>query len=320
MITAYIYNGKDLKVYEDAGDFSKETVKRDKIWINITESDEKELNGVLKSLFNFHPLSIEDCSKEMQYPKIDDYGEYLFMVIHAPDLNHLETFETVEVDIFLGSNYLVTYSRSPVKSIDTLKERCIRNPGSLFKQGMDMMFYNLVDSTMDNYNYILNFLDKKIEKVEDDVVEGEISVSLKDIILLRNDLKEVRRIQVPQRELFNKLSHRKFNPIMDKTRIYMSDTYDAMYRINDTIDNLRDYIDSVRDIYMTVESNRMNQVMKTLTVIATIMMPFVVIASIYGMNINLPLSKSPYSFLLIMAITLVITAFLMLWFKRKNWF
>ncbi len=320
MITAYIYDGKDLKIYEDSGDLLKETVKRNKVWINITESDEKELNGVLKSLFNFHPLSIEDCSKEMQYPKLDDYGEYLFMVIHAPDLNHLETFETVEVDIFLGANYLVTYSRSPVKSIDTLKERCLRNPGSLFKQGMDMMFYNLVDSTMDNYNYILNFLDKKIEKVEDDVVEGEISVSLKDIILLRNDLKEVRRIQVPQRELFNKLSHRKFNPIMDKTRIYMSDTYDAMYRINDTIDNLRDYIDSVRDIYMTVESNRMSQVMKTLTVIATIMMPFVVIASIYGMNINLPLSQSPYSFLFIMAIMLVITVLLMLWFKKKNWF
>lgn len=100
----------------------------------------------------------------------------------------------------------------------------------------------------------------------------------------------------------------------------MSDTYDAMYQINDTIDNLRDYIDSVRDIYMTVESNRMNQVMKALTAIATIMMPFVVISSIYGMNINLPLSKSPYSFLLIVAIMLVITAFLMLWFKRKNWF
>ncbi|MCK9555333.1 magnesium/cobalt transporter CorA [bacterium] len=319
MISAYIYADGKVEVIDSVERLSKDILQKGKVWLDISQPADGELKKVLEEFFNFHPLSIEDCFTEMHYPKVDDYGNYLFIVIHAPDFTHLETFETVEVDVFLGKDFLVTYSRAHVKSTDTLKEKCIKDSRRTFEQGMDMMFYNLVDSTMDNYNNILDFFEKRIQKFEDEVVDGEITISLKDIILLRNDLKEVRRIQQPQRELFNRLSKQKFSQILDKTRRYMRDTYDAMYRINDEIDNLRDYINSVRDIYMTVESNKMNRVMKTLTVIATIMMPFVVIASIYGMNISLPLGDSPHSFMLIMVIMFFVTVVFMFWFKKKKW-
>lgn len=297
------------------------------IWVDIEGSGNKEID-ILKNYFQFHPLAIEDCVHESLHPKMDNFGEYIFLETHT--INPTEVTGEVlfwEVNIFLGSNYLVTYHNKPIKSLEKNIEKCTQIPDQMIGRGVDFLLYLLLDKIVDEYLVILESLDDRIIQVEDEIFEKTHTDPLNNIFNLKKEVLQIRRIIGPQREIVNFLSRGDSSVIHKRNQIYFRDVYDHLFRIYEIIENYRELISGALEIYLTVisnrmtsASNRMNEIMKTLTIVATVMMPLTVIVGLYGMNFKyMPELEWKYGYFFVLGLMAVITI-LMLWFmKKKKW-
>jgi magnesium transporter len=293
------------------------------LWVSLEPLTEEGAGSVLRDIFQFHPLAIEDCqSAGYQAPKVDDFGDYLFLIVHAlrPDLP-LDQLDTMEINCFLGRNYLVTSCLAPeVPPFQAVWKRLERDE-RLLNRGAGFLCYAILDEVVDEYMPIIEVMDEEIEGLEDEILAQPTSHTLQRILVLKHSTLTLRRMIIPQREVMNRLSRDDLPQISPQHRIYYRDVYDHLVRIHDLSESVRDVTIGTLDTYLSVTSNRLNQVMKALTIVSTIFLPLAFVAGVYGMNFDyMPELHWRYGYLMAWAIFLIIPLTMILFFKRKGWF
>jgi len=290
------------------------------LWVDL-ENPTPEEADVLKDYFQLHPLAVEDTLIEIQYPKLDVYPEYIFLVLHGINyMRDTKEFTTAEIDVFLGKQFLITHHDHRMRSVRDMRQRILQDP-QLMRTGLDTVIQGILDKVVDHYFPELEKLEDRIEEVEDEIfAAAQDPETLNRILRLKRDLMHLKRIVFPQREVFNRLSRDEILYIKPSTRLYFRDTYDSLFRMTDIADNYRDLLTGFLDIYMSAASNRLNETMKFLTVISTICIPMTVVAGIYGMNFRfMPEIDWKYGYFFSLFLMLGIGLGMFFFFRKKGW-
>jgi magnesium transporter len=297
-----------------------ELLKRDEyFWLDLTGPGENEI-AELKDIFGFHPLALEDTLKRGQRPKLDDFGEYMFLVYYGVEEAERGGMEMVEVHAFLSGGYIVTTHREGCAALDEVRERLAAQP----PRSEQFVVYRVLDGLTDTFFPVLERLDDRIERLDTAIFDRATPHQLEEITALRRELVELRRIVTPQRDLLA----RGIDDILEipglevDSRNYFRDVYDHSIRISDQIDSYRDLLSGSRDAYLSVVSNRLNQITKQLTVMATIFLPLSFVVGFFGQNfkwlvVNI---QSPGAFFALGIGSLVLSALALLgWFRRSDY-
>lgn len=293
------------------------------LWVSLENPSEEEARDILLEVFKFHPLAVEDClSIGYQTPKLDDFSSYIFLIVHALSSNEHHSLEnTLELNLFLGSNFLVTCHRSDqMPPVDEIWDRLNRDD-RLIRNGSDFLCHGILDHLVDHYLPLIDQMDEEIENLEDRVLEKPDPAILNRILELKHEVIFLRRLVSPQRELMNRLSRDEFSMIDTQSRIYYRDIYDHLVRFQDMSESLRDIIAGVLDIYLNSTSLRLNEVMKALTIVSTIFLPLSFVAGVYGMNFQfMPEIYWRFGYLGVWVIFVIIFSGMLIFFKKRNWF
>jgi magnesium transporter len=293
------------------------------IWVNMAESNPEEMQSVLSDTFHFHPLSIEDCqSSGYQDAKLDDYQEYLFLVVNAIDpKTSFQSLSTFELDIYLGENYLVTCYTDPLMPpVDFVLSR-INRDDRLWRFGPDFLCHAILDRMVDDYIPVFDKMEDEVEWLEDEVVSNPQPPTLERLLVLKHSIMGLRRAIAPLRELMNRLSRDDYKQVDQQSRIYFRDIYDHLVRVQDLAEAIRDIVSGAMDIYLNSTSLRLNSVMKALTIVSTIFLPLTFLAGVYGMNFKyFPELSSPWGYPILWLVFILIVVGMLTYFKRKNWF
>ena len=292
-------------------------------WINIDGLHRTEIIEKAGEVFNLHPLTLEDIVNTGQSPKLEDYGDYLFIVLKMLYYNESQNEIDVEqVSLCLGSRFLLTFQEEKGRDVfNPIRERIRSGKGRIRKMGPDYLAYSLIDAIVDSYFLILEKLGEKIETLEDRVVNQPSESVLQDIHELKREMIFLRRSIWPLREVISNLQRGESLLINESMHVYYRDVYDHTIRIIETIEALRDILSGILDIYLSSISNRINAVMKVLTIIATIFMPLTFIAGVYGMNFEyMPELRWHWGYPAILIFMLVIGMSMVVYFVKKKWF
>lgn len=293
-----------------------------KFWLNIPSVKNSKLLDELAKLFNIHPLALEDIKNKNQRPKIEEFEDFILvvtkMIYTKSNIHHLE-FE--QVSFIFGKNFILSFQENSYDIFDPIRMR-LQNPnGRMRKMGTDYFTYTLLDTIVDEYYAILEMMDNDLEKIENHIIHNFEKVKLADIYQKRKSLQEIKKIIWPTRELIS--SWRKLeNPLVKKrTAPFINDIYEHTVEIMDNLELQRESITTLVEIFMSNISLKQNEVMKTLTIIATIFIPLTFIAGVYGMNFhNMPEIKWPYGYFLTWGIFIAVTVVMIMYFKRKKYF
>jgi len=288
-------------------------------WVDLFNPTDEE-SYLLTADFGFHPLAIEDVIAELPGPKVDDYGQYLFVVFKIANYaSASEGLTTKEVDIFLLRSGVVTIHYDPIPPLDAVARRC-QNDERLLSRGADFMFHAVLDHLVDHYDSTLERLEYEADEVEDRVFEAPGRDITKRVFNLKRDLAQLKRIATPQREILNRFARDQFPLIGSQARLYFRDVFDHMQRINDLADSLRDTLNSVLEVHFSAVQKNTNDTIKILTVIATVFLPMYFLTGVYGMNFKyLPEVGWKHGYLFFWGLCAA-TVTTMLWlFHRRKW-
>jgi magnesium transporter len=295
------------------------------LWIDFQDEPADSCEPILTGIFRFHPLAVDDALVETHTPKVDDWGNYLYIVLNAMALDPEGSLSTTirELDIFLGHNYVVTHHDKPISSIDEAWAACFRDH-RYTDNGPDHLLYKIIDDLVADYMPMVEKIDEEIDRVEDEVFDKPEYDTLQRIFTLKRVLLSMRRIITPQREVLNKLARDDYEVIDPKDRVFFRDIYDHLVRLHDLNESMRDLVSGSLDTYLSVINNRMNEVMKTLTIITTLFMPISFITGFFGMNFFEPVAGlTTWTGRVVFGITLAIFTGLPLimftWMKRRTW-
>jgi magnesium transporter len=289
-------------------------------WVHIDGLQDVHLLEQMGVVFGLHPLIIEDILNTEQRPKLEDHGDYLYIV-----LNHFHKDEGVipapeQVSIVLGPNYLISIQEKEGKLLDPVRDRLRNDRGRLRKGGADDLAHALLDGIVDGYFSILDRFNEEIEIVEAALMDRPTPGTLRAIQTLKREMILLRKAVWPLREVVGNLS-RTDSPLIRKLSVlYFRDIYDHTVQVIDTIETCRDILSGMLDIYLSTINNRMNEIMKVLTVIATLFMPLTFLAGIYGMNFKyMPELEWPWGYFALWGVMLVIAFVMLCYFRRKKW-
>jgi magnesium transporter len=295
------------------------------LWVDLANEPEEACRPLLRETFGFHPLAVDDALDETHVPKVDDWGEYLYLVLHAVvfDPADDEPLHTHELDLFLGRNYLVTYRTESIAAVERTWAACQRDERHLQK-GASRLLYKLADELVADYMPAVEAMDEAIDQVEDEVFGQPGSSFLERIFALKRALLHLRRIVAPQREVLNKLARGDYGVIDEGERIFFRDLYDHLVRLYDITEGLRDLVGGALDTYLSVVSNRMNEVMRTLTVITTLFLPVSFLVGFFGTNFFQPVAAltawtGRTAFVLLLLAMVVVPAGMFLWIRKRAW-
>jgi magnesium transporter len=259
------------------------------LWVDIAPPSVPE-SLILSDTFGFHPLSVEDAMSALQYPKVEPYDGYLYVVLHglAFTKGEEEGFRTHDIDFFLGRNFLVTVHDGTSRSIGEIRDHCPRNQ-HILGDGPVALFHRIVDLMIDRYLPEVDEFEKWMDEIEEQVFSsGPAPGVVRDILDLKRQVSALRRIAIPQRDVIGRLARREFTDISSEMAYRFRDVYDSIVRLNDEAMMLQDRITGVLEAHLSNVSNRLNEVMKVLTVVSTIFMPLTLLSGVWGMNIGLP--------------------------------
>jgi magnesium transporter len=290
------------------------------LWVDIAAPSALEAL-ILSDTFRFHPLSVDDAMATIQYPKVETYDGYLYIVLHGIDFQESDhCFATHDVDFFLGPTYLVTVHDGHAASINELRESCPRNPRMLV-EGPVGLFHRIVDSMVDHYRPEVDKLEERIDRLENDIFEGSDPALVRRILDEKREVAHLRRIVIPERDVIGRLARRDFVDISTELSFRFRDIYDHLVRIADDALIFQDRISAMLDAHLTNASNRLNEVMKVLTVVATIFGPPTLIAGIWGMNVPLPHfpGGDEAQFWWVVSGMVLMIAAMLIAFRRKRW-
>ncbi|MBN1139548.1 MAG: magnesium/cobalt transporter CorA [Anaerolineae bacterium] len=291
-------------------------------WINVDGLHEVELLGKLGEQFGLHPLVVEDILNTTQRPKLEDYEQYLFVVLKS--FYHVDEesdeLEIEQISLVLGPNYVLSFQEREGDEFDPVRDRIRANVGRICKTGADYLAYALVDLIVDRYFAVLEQFGDRIETLEEELVADPTTEILHAIHHLKREMAFLRRSVWPLRELIGGLERSESPLIDDATRWYLRDVYDHTIQVIDAVEAFRDTLSGMLDIYLSSVSNRMNQVMKVLTIIATVFIPLTFIAGVYGMNFRyMPELNWPWGYPLIWGIMIAIAMAMVYYFYNKKW-
>lgn len=292
------------------------------LWVDIDAADRAQ-HALLEKVFGFHPLAVEDTLSPKTRVKIEEYGPYLFMVVRSVRFDHSThdpyDLHTINVYLFLSAQALVTVHGGPVRAIEEMRERMNRSPDRL-DRGVEMVAHGILDTVVDEFIPLVDQVDDLVDNLEERLFEHYDQQAIKEIFAVKRLVVQLRRHLGPLREVLNVLTNRPHGCITAQSQLYFRDVYDHTIRIVESLESVRDLVATVLDTYMTQTSNRMNQVMKQLNVVATISLPLVVIGGIFGMNFSgMPLTHSPWGFFGALGI-MAVSAVVLWWFiKRQRW-
>ena len=293
------------------------------VWVDLENATDDEAKMVLEGVFGFHPLAIEDCLALSERPKVDEYDTYLFLVIHAVDYTRgTEEFRTTELNIFMGKDFLVTVHREPLRSVAATVDRVMKNAPAVAR-APDRLTYTLLDSLFENYRPVLEELSGEITELEEKVLASRSIDILGEVLKVKSEVQRLRQIVSPQREVIAKFARGEFKFVRPHLLPYYRDLLDQLVRINDLGESYRDSLTNVLQVHLNLQQTQVNQVIKVLTVLATLALPIVVVTSFYGMNFpHFPPSGTDLrtAYLWVFGTTAVATGVLYWYLKRKGWF
>ena len=309
------------------------------VWVDLSEPTEEEEKLILETIFHFHQLAIEDCQRERltpergdHLPKVEDYGSYLFSIINPIDTDEKgvpaangHDIRTHQLNVFLGESYIVTHHYEKSHQIDYGIVSCERNE-NLLKRGPDYLYHLILDDIVDQYTPMLDGFDQEIDRLEDEVFRRPNQRTLLRILGMKRKVFSLRRITMYQREMVYRLSRGEFELINQEEIAYYRNVFDHMVRAAELAESYRDAMTSLLDAYLSMTSNRMNEIMKVLTMFATFFLPLSFIAGLYGMNFdpntspyNMPELHWMYGYPFALGLMLTVGIGLYLYFKRKKW-
>jgi len=290
------------------------------LWVDVEHPSPAETD-LLGEHFGLHPVIVETCREVTANPLVHDYETYLFLVLHAVDFRmQEERVATGELDIVWGRHFVLTYHRAAVRSITSLRESAETNLGGLMARGTDFFLHALVDRVIDNFQPALERMDRLIEKSEKQVFIEPTDEVLQRLLGLRRSAAHLIRVATAQRDVLGRIVRGEFPQVGKQALVYWRDAYDHLVRMAQAVETQRDLIVSARDAYLSVVSNRMNEVMKVLTIIATIFIPITFVAGLYGMNFEwMPELRQWWAYPVVLGVMAVVAAGMLVYFRRKRW-
>ncbi len=290
-------------------------------WINITGLANIKLIEKIGLSFDLHPLVLEDILNPSQRPKIEEFDKYIFIIIKKLLWEEKTAeFNQEQISLVLGPNFVLSFSEEESDLFKTIIDRIQIPKGRIRIMGADYLLYCLIDLIVDNYFIIMEFLNEKIENIEDTLVSNPEPSTLQEIYELKKTIIELRKLVWPLRELVNKLQRQKLELISDELQIYIRDIYDHIFRITETLDSFREIIFGMLDMYLSSVSNKMNEIMKVLTIISTTFIPLSFLAGFYGMNfIYMPELSFVLSYPILIIVMFSIFFIMIYFFRRRKW-
>ncbi len=319
MISAYVQENGETRCATGVEPQWLDPASRVTFWVDLSAPTPEEMR-LLSDVFRFHPLSIEDAQSALQYPKLETYQSYVYLVLHGirlkPDQHH---FATHDVDFFIGRNFLVTIHDGSSRSIAEMRSICDRNTRVL-GEGPIGLLHRIVDSMVDNYRPIVEELEDRIERLEEQAFTGQERL-VRQIIKVKRELATMRRVIVPQRDAIGRLARRELPIVSDELAYRFRDVYDHLVRFTEESLLFQDRVTGILEVNLTTVSNRLNQVMKVLTVMSTIFLPLTVLTGMWGMNIDLPRfpGGEPAQFWWILGIMAAVSVTMLALFRRLRW-
>jgi magnesium transporter len=296
------------------------------VWVDLrgeTPQEADEAKDVLKNVFNFHYLTIEDCLETRNQPKVEGFPDYIYFIVHGvkPEETSSANFVTKELDGYLGKNFIVTFHVERFKSIKIVKQH-IRSSTFSCQRGAAYLMHQILDQLVDLYMPIVDDFDDAINELEERVftMKKSNNVILEEIMDLRRSVARLKRISSRQLDVLYRISHGEFPQIPEQILPFYRDVHDHLLRITDLAESYRDLVSGLFDIHFNVIATKTNEIMKFLTIFSAIMLPLTLIAGIYGMNFeNMPELKTQNGYFLILAIMFIVALALLFYFWRKGW-
>ena len=322
--TVFIYNEETFQevCYRSIEDI-RTIADNECLWIDVTGVHDHELLTRLGRCFHIHPLVINDIEITEQRTKLDVFEDALFLVAKLiyPD-NHQQNTHIEQISFYLKENLLITFQETPKDIFENIKNRIRQNKGRTRRSKIDYLFYSLVDRIVDRYMDVLDLIGARVEAIDHQLMRNLTRDTLEQIYDLKREMLYFRRSIYPLKEIITKLQKDEETDIMqESTNIYLKDLFDHIVEVNDTIETYREMLASFIDFYMMLNSNAMNQVVKTLTIISTIFIPLTFIVGVYGMNFdNIPELRWTYGYFIILVCMAVLVLIMLCCFKRKKWF
>jgi magnesium transporter len=321
MITVYVYRDRETKVVDRIDSTWLDPASGVTLWIDIVQPTPEEGQQILANTFHFHPLSVEDALSEIHHPKIEPYDRYLYVILHGIDFRAGEhRFATRDVDFFLGDNYVVTVHDGHSRSIQKLKELCSQH-AHILAEGPVALMHRIVDMMVDDYAPELEEIEEEMDGLEDEAILGAGDNLIRPILAIKRDLSALRRVVIPQRDVVGRLARREFPIISNEMSYRFRDVYDHLVRYSDEAAMFQDRVTGILEGYLSAISNRLNRVMKVLTVVSTIVLPMTVLTGLWGMNVALPhfAGGDPAQFWWVVGIMAMITIVMLAIFRRNRW-
>ncbi len=293
------------------------------VWVDLEAPSDAE-RGILERVFKFHALAIENAVALSNHPRIDDYGDYLYLVVHGVTPTHggalsgESRVRLQEIDAFVGQRYLVTYHAGKDASIDVVRKRC-GSVEHLMLRGPDRVLAEILDHLAEEFVSVMEKLDDEIDGLEDRLFKHASKPALREIFSLKKDVLHLRRVVNPQREVLNRLARAEHKAISKEETIYFRDVYDHLYRVSEMLESFRDVLSGALEVYLTVVANRTNEIMKVLTVFSIILMTASFLAGLYGMNVPIPGGSWPSMFWVLLGVMTGLSGGLFAFFKSRRW-
>ncbi len=306
---------------------TKELLRDEKnlLWLDFLDPSDEDFK-FLEETFSLHPLVIEDCRVPQEAPKVNEFPDYISMIMHSvyfykdKEERGEEPLSIREFDIILGKNYILTLHKEKIWNINTIMEQLKKNP-RILSRGCDFLFYSVLDDITDNYFYILDLIEDRIDDLEATISTAKSEEFLNEVFSYKRHIISLRKIMAPQRELIARFCRRDYPFVHPQMAIYYKDIHDHLTRIHSMIETFRELLTSVMEAHLFLLSRKMNDVMKVLTIIATIFMPMTFLTGVYGMNfLFMPELKWRFGYLFAWGIILLTGFSLLFYCRRKKWF
>jgi len=323
-----IYVSKDKQISTDLKPEAYRQALDDEaglLWVDFEASPLQEDEPILLESFQFHPLAVDDALRETHVPKVDDWGKYLYIVLQSMEFSQPEdpVLESLELDVFLGKNFLVTHHDQKLEPVEHLWTAVQQDERHL-SSGPDHLLYRLVDELATGYMQLVEKLDEAIDTLEDNIFNHPEPHILEKIFALKRMTLHFQRVISPEREVLNKLARDDYSMVDEQARVYYRDVYDHLVRLHDLSENLRDLSSGALDTYLSVINNRTNDIMKTLTIITAFFMPLSFVTGFFGMNFfaaDPPFTEwvSRPVFVLMLLLMVIAPLAMYFWMRQQGW-
>jgi magnesium transporter len=317
-------NYSEKTINHDFGKINIDPLADFKTWINVDGIHQPEVIQEIGHIFNLHPLLLEDILNTNQKPKVEYYGEnILYCTFKTIDYNTIsKELEIEHVSFVLGNNFLLTFQEEGSEDrFDEIYHRLKASIGKTRKFGTDYLMFSIIDLEIDNYMEVIQKIDADLDTLEEDIINNPKEKNQNQLYGFKREISSIRKLTVPVRDMLNSLLLYNENELIrENTKLYFRDAHDHASQVVETLDSNREMIASLMDLYLSQVSNKMNNVMKVLTVISVIFMPLTFIVGVYGMNFdNMPELHWHFGYFIVLSVIFILTVFMLIYFKKKNW-